>query len=239
MDQNTGNQNSGQNPSAADLSALINQLANQTGTTEPATTTQNVQPGVAPVPPVQNPTAAPISAPAPSVPSPVEPEISQYAPQPEPAVAAPTPVSAPAPITPAAAEPVAPVEIAQKNYSITIYTIPTCPFCQAEKDYLKSKGLEYQEKNVEADETALKEMLSLSDNFAGVPVTVLENQKAEKAVVRGFTEKDFSEELGRMQIIQIESALPKENPTPQAPTAPAVEPTVPTPPAPPKIPDLT
>lgn len=117
----------------------------------------------------------------------------------EPVVAAPTPA-----VVPVAAEAASVTE-----NKVTVYTTTNCPFCKAEKEYLFSKGLKYDEKNVETDEVALKDMLAMSDNFAGVPVTLLQNSKGEKLVVKGFTKDEFEQELVKLGMLT-------------APTAPSV-----------------
>ncbi|MFA6005856.1 MAG: glutaredoxin family protein [Patescibacteria group bacterium] len=150
-----------------------------------------------------------------------------------PAVAPVAPVAAPASM------PSAPVETkTPSSIKATVYVITDCPYCKAEKDFLASRGVAFVEKNVETDEASLKEMLSLSDNFAGVPVTVLEGTDGKKIVVKGFTQTDFEEEMKK-----VSGEAPKTAPVPpaqepavtQAPTqqvAPAV------PPATPQIPNL-
>lgn len=40
--------------------------------------------------------------------------------------------------------------------TITIYSTPTCAFCHQAKEYFKSKGLEYTDKDITADQEALK-----------------------------------------------------------------------------------
>lgn len=96
---------------------------------------------------------------------------------------------------------------------VTIYTIETCPYSKAEKDYLQSKGISYNEKRVDTDEAALKEMLAVSDNFAGVPVSVIQGVE-EKRVVKGFTQSDFENELRALGLVT----------EPEAPSMPAVPP---------------
>lgn len=107
---------------------------------------------------------------------------------------------------------------------VTIYTIDTCPFCKAEKEYLQSKNIAFTEKKVDSDEAALKEMLALSDNFAGVPVSVLTTDK-EKRVVKGFTQADFEEELRTVGLLLEAAPTPvvAAQPTPVVPTAPVAE----------------
>lgn len=102
------------------------------------------------------------------------------------------------------------------SYQITIYTTPTCQFCRSEKEYLVSKGLKFEEKSVEDSEDNLKEMLSVSANFAGVPVTVLKGAKGDSVVVKGFTKEDFEAELKKVGII---SAVDEPKPTAPSPAA--------------------
>lgn len=144
-------------------------------------------------------------------------------------------------VPPIAAAAVAPVVTPQPanpqnsligKQSITIYTITDCQYCKAEKEFLKSKGLEFTEKNVETDEESLKEMLSAGENFAGVPVTMLEGPTGQKVVVKGFTQTDFEEEMKKV-------GFPTSSTTNDGttlgvnPTSPAVSPVadVPVPPA--------
>jgi glutaredoxin 3 len=58
---------------------------------------------------------------------------------------------------------------------ITIYTVSVCPFCLQAKEYLRGKGLKFNEKDVEADREALEEMLELSGQH-GVPVIVVNGE---------------------------------------------------------------
>lgn len=53
--------------------------------------------------------------------------------------------------------------------NILIYTRKFCPYCTAAKELLKSKGLNYIEKDVEKDPSALEEMLSKSEGQTTVP----------------------------------------------------------------------
>lgn len=52
---------------------------------------------------------------------------------------------------------------------VTIYTTPTCPYCQMAKAFLKEQKVEYTEKNVATDVQARQEMLEKSGQM-GVPV---------------------------------------------------------------------
>lgn len=53
--------------------------------------------------------------------------------------------------------------------SVKIYTTTTCPYCRMAKDFLKKKGVEYEELNVEKNPIAATEMVTKSRQM-GVPV---------------------------------------------------------------------
>ncbi len=73
----------------------------------------------------------------------------------------------------------------------TIYTINTCNFCKSAKDFFTSKNIPFTEKNVEQDKAALDEMLKLSDNFAGVPFTIITKDDGTTVSLKGFTLQEF------------------------------------------------
>ncbi|MEI7652785.1 MAG: glutaredoxin domain-containing protein [bacterium] len=79
---------------------------------------------------------------------------------------------------------------------ITIYTINDCAFCVQEKDYLKSHNLAFEEKNLEVNREFLTEMLTLSNNFAGTPVTKIEKTDESVVILKGFTKEEFDDVLG-------------------------------------------
>ena len=79
---------------------------------------------------------------------------------------------------------------------ITIYTINDCKFSQAEKQYLTSKNIQFEEKNLETNREYLTEMLNISNNFAGTPVTKIEKDDGTSVVLKGFTQSEFDTALG-------------------------------------------
>ena len=52
---------------------------------------------------------------------------------------------------------------------ITIYSADWCAFCHAAKGYLDKLGIQYVDKNVETDQTAMQEAISKSGQ-SGIPV---------------------------------------------------------------------
>ena len=53
--------------------------------------------------------------------------------------------------------------------SITVYSTPTCPYCHKAKDYLKEKGVDFEDVDVSQDQAKQKEMIDKSGQM-GVPV---------------------------------------------------------------------
>lgn len=120
---------------------------------------------------------------------------------------------------------------------VTVYTVPTCQFSKHEKEYLSVKGVPYEEKNLEENREWLTEMLALSNNFAGTPVTKVEKDNGQTAVLKGFTEEEFNRELG---LVSAQPAM-KMDDAAQKPAEPAmpVTPPVNMPPAPTQTPEPT
>lgn len=79
---------------------------------------------------------------------------------------------------------------------ITIYTTTDCQFSKQEKDYLNANKLTYEEKNLETNKEFLTEMLAISNNFAGTPVTRVEKDDGSIAVLKGFTKEEFDTTFG-------------------------------------------
>ena len=52
---------------------------------------------------------------------------------------------------------------------VKIYTTTNCPYCRMAKDFLKKKGVNYEEINVENNPAAATEMMAKSHQM-GVPV---------------------------------------------------------------------
>ena len=73
---------------------------------------------------------------------------------------------------------------------VKIYTTPACPFCVMAKEYLKEKGIEFEEIDVSKNEMAAKEMVEKSGQM-GVPVIEIDGK-----IVIGFDKEKIDEILG-------------------------------------------
>jgi glutaredoxin-like YruB-family protein len=72
---------------------------------------------------------------------------------------------------------------------VTIYSTPTCTYCNAAKDYFKKNNVTYTEYNVASDEMRRKEMIDKTSQL-GVPVIVIDDQ-----VIVGFDQEAISKAL--------------------------------------------
>lgn len=73
---------------------------------------------------------------------------------------------------------------------VSIYTTPTCHFCQMSKEFFQANGVQYTEHNVAADMAKRQEMVEKSGQM-GVPVIFV----GEDMVI-GFDKRRLSELLG-------------------------------------------
>ncbi len=101
---------------------------------------------------------------------------------------------------------------------VTIYTINDCKFSQAEKEYLKNNTIAFEEKNLETNRDYLTEMLKVSDNFAGTPVTKVEKDGGEILILKGFTQDEFAKALNLSPSAVVVPSLGSVSPQP-APTS--------------------
>ncbi len=72
---------------------------------------------------------------------------------------------------------------------VIIYTTSWCPFCEATKEFLKKKGVEFEEKNVENDIQAREEMIEKSGQL-GVPVIDIDGK-----IIVGYSPEEIEEAL--------------------------------------------
>jgi glutaredoxin-like YruB-family protein len=73
---------------------------------------------------------------------------------------------------------------------VTIYSTPTCGYCQAAKSFFQDKGVEYTEHNVSEDADKRQEMIDKSGQM-GVPVIFVDEE-----MMVGFDEDKMTELLG-------------------------------------------
>lgn len=71
--------------------------------------------------------------------------------------------------------------------NVKVYSSNTCPHCVTAKNYLNEKGIEFEERNVQTDPEARKELMAMG--HMGVPVLVIGGEE-----IVGF-DKDKIDEL--------------------------------------------
>ena len=74
--------------------------------------------------------------------------------------------------------------------NVTIYSTPTCHFCQMAKEYFKANNVPYEDFDVASDMEKRKEMMEKSGQL-GVPVILIDN-----SVVIGFDKPRLAQLLG-------------------------------------------
>ncbi len=74
--------------------------------------------------------------------------------------------------------------------NVTIYSTPTCHFCEMSKEFFKENGVNYTEYNVAADLEKRQEMIQKSGQM-GVPVIFVGDE-----LVVGFDKEKLSELIG-------------------------------------------
>jgi glutaredoxin-like YruB-family protein len=73
--------------------------------------------------------------------------------------------------------------------NVTIYSTPTCHFCQMAKDFFKENDVAYTEYDVASDTAKRQEMIEKSEQM-GVPVIIIGDE-----LIRGFDKPKISELL--------------------------------------------
>jgi glutaredoxin 3 len=74
--------------------------------------------------------------------------------------------------------------------TVTIYSTPTCHFCQMTKDFLTEKGIGYTDYNVATDLEKRQEMIQKSGQM-GVPVIFVGDE-----MIIGFDQEKLVSTLG-------------------------------------------
>ena len=119
---------------------------------------------------------------------------------------------------------------------ITIYTVKDCEFSKQEKDYLTAKNLPFEEKDLEANRESLTEMLAISNNFSGTPVSKIEKDDGQIVVLKGFTKEDF-DKIFEPNAVATTAPTTAQTAAPAVPAAPepvVMAPSADVPPTPPQ-----
>ncbi len=72
---------------------------------------------------------------------------------------------------------------------VTVYTSNTCPHCKAAKNYLKENNIDFEEKNVDEDRSAIDYLVE--KGYRGVPVINIDGED-----LVGFNKDLVDEKLG-------------------------------------------
>lgn len=72
---------------------------------------------------------------------------------------------------------------------VIVYTSNTCPHCKAAKNYLRENNIEFEEKNVDEDRSAIDYLVE--KGHRGVPVINIEGED-----IVGFNKELVDEKLG-------------------------------------------
>ncbi|MBW2999277.1 glutathione S-transferase N-terminal domain-containing protein [Candidatus Woesearchaeota archaeon] len=76
---------------------------------------------------------------------------------------------------------------------VKVYSTPPCPYCKMAKEFLKEKGVEFDEIDVSADQEAAKEMVAKSGHM-GVPQIEINGK-----MIVGFNREALEAELEKMK----------------------------------------
>lgn len=74
--------------------------------------------------------------------------------------------------------------------NVTIYSTPTCHFCNQTKEFFKEKSIEFTDYDVSSDDAKRQEMIEKSGQM-GVPVIYVDDK-----MLIGFDKEKLSEALG-------------------------------------------
>lgn len=73
--------------------------------------------------------------------------------------------------------------------TVKVYSTPTCPYCNMAKDFLKEKGIAFEDINVAENQEAAKDMVEKSGQM-GVPVLDVKG-----TIIVGFNREAIEEAL--------------------------------------------
>ena len=73
--------------------------------------------------------------------------------------------------------------------NVKVYSTPTCPWCIKAKDFLKERGVEFEDLDISSNEEARKEIMEKSGQM-GVPVLDIDGK-----IIIGFDQDAINEAL--------------------------------------------
>ena len=77
----------------------------------------------------------------------------------------------------------------EEKKKVKVYSTPTCPYCKMAKEFLKEKGVEFEDVDVSTDQEAAKEMVEKSGHM-GVPQIEINGK-----IIIGFDREALEKEL--------------------------------------------
>lgn len=75
------------------------------------------------------------------------------------------------------------------SHEVTVYTTPTCSWCQAVKEYLRAREIDFEEIDVSTDQSLAEEMMDKSGQM-GTPVLEIDGE-----IVIGFNRPEIDQLL--------------------------------------------
>ncbi|MBS7250927.1 MAG: glutathione S-transferase N-terminal domain-containing protein [Candidatus Freyarchaeota archaeon] len=75
---------------------------------------------------------------------------------------------------------------------VKVYSTPACPYCRMVKDFLKERGVEFEDIDISNDEEAVKELFQKSGRF-DVPQTEINGK-----MILGFNKEALESELEKL-----------------------------------------
>jgi len=75
------------------------------------------------------------------------------------------------------------------SHEVTLYTAPTCSWCQAVKEYLHAREIDFEEIDVSTDQSLAEEMMDKSGQM-GTPVLEIDGE-----IVIGFNRPEIDQLL--------------------------------------------
>ncbi len=81
--------------------------------------------------------------------------------------------------------------VKEKNSKVIVYSTPTCPYCNALKDFLKENKIKFENIDVSKNQKAAREIVKKSGQ-TGVPVTIINGK-----VIVGFDQAALEKAIGK------------------------------------------